>query len=155
MDDVKALAARLRRLERMERARGLLHEYAAAVDQRSVESVAALFHPEAVLRNARGVFTGTAEIAGAFRTAWAAEPSQKRHFIATPKLAAQSDEIVGAAAHFLYVGRGSERSVIGWGAYDVRVDVADDERAVFRSMTITVHLSTDLATGWALDAMPG
>ncbi|BCB83859.1 nuclear transport factor 2 family protein [Phytohabitans suffuscus] len=155
MDDVNALAARLRRMERMERARGLLHEYAAAVDERSVEAVVALFHPEAVLRNPRGLFTGTAEIAGAYRTAWDLDPSHKRHFIATPRLAVGPDEVIGAAAHFHFIGRGPDLSVIGWGAYDTRIDVTDDDRAGFRSMTITVHLSTDITAGWALDGTSG
>jgi len=155
MDDVNALAARLRHLERMERARGLLHEYAEAVDQRSVEAVVALFHPEAVLRNPRGLFTGAAEIAEAYREAWELEPSHKRHFVATPRLTAEPDGIVGAAAHFHFIGRGVDRSIIGWGAYDTHVDVSDDDRAVFRSMAITVHLSTDIEAGWALDATPG
>ncbi|WP_432843261.1 nuclear transport factor 2 family protein [Dactylosporangium sp. CA-092794] len=153
MDDVEALAARVRRLERLEMARSLFHDYAAAVDRHAVDAVVALFHEQAVLRNPRGVFTGPAQIADAFRAAWELEPSLKRHFVANPGLTAQTDDIVAATAHFHFIGRGEDRSIIGWGEYDDRIDVSGP-RAVFLSKTITVHLSTDLATGWALDIPP-
>ncbi|MFC0531186.1 nuclear transport factor 2 family protein [Phytohabitans kaempferiae] len=153
MTDLDTLAARVHRLEQMERARGLLHEYAATVDRREVEPVVALFHRDAVLRNPRGTFTGGTEIAEAFRAAWEIEPSLKQHFVATPKLTAESDDTIAAAARFLFVGRARERSVIGWGTYDLRVDAAGSH-ALFRSMKITVELSTDLDAGWALDPTP-
>ncbi|GGM20622.1 nuclear transport factor 2 family protein [Dactylosporangium sucinum] len=154
MAALRDLAARVRRLERLELARGLLHAYAAAVDTRSVEAVTALFHERAVLRNPRGTFTGAAQIAEAFRAAWDLDPSRKRHFVASPGLSAESDDVVAAAAHFHFVGRDPARSVIGWGEYHDRIDVSG-QRPLFLSKTITVHLSTDLAAGWTSDPEPG
>lgn len=141
------LETRLARLEEFEAARGLLHTYATVLDEPDEDTVLALFAPDATFTNPRGTYRGHAEIARGFREAWTADPSRKRHFIATPQLTSVEPGVVESRAEFLFLGRG-DGSVIGWGTYDDRI-VVDQGRALFLSKTNHIALKTDLATGWA------
>jgi 3-phenylpropionate/cinnamic acid dioxygenase small subunit len=146
--EIATLRDRLARLEDLEAARGLLHAYATVLDDPDEDTVAALFAEEGVLTNARGTYRGRDEVAKGFRIAFDADPSRKRHFIATPKLTWVEPGVVESQAVFFFVGQAAGQSVLGWGAYDDRIAVAGG-RALFLAKTITTHLRTDLATGWA------
>lgn len=148
-DDLAELRARLRRLEAVEAARDLVHEYAAAADSREVDRVLALFAPDAVLHSPRGVHTGHEQIAESYAAGWSLEPSRKRHFVTNVRLHAEADGTVAAGADFFHVGRGEDRSVLGWGRYADRIDVSGG-RPLFTAKRITLLMSTDLAAGWAL-----
>jgi hypothetical protein len=145
--EIAELRGRLARLEDLESARGLLHTYATVLDEPREETVTALFAEDGVLTNARGTFRGRDEIAKGFRLSWDADPSRKRHLVGTPRLTWVGPGVVESQAAFLFVGRGDE-SIIGWGEYDDRI-LVDGDRALFLAKTITTHLKTDLATGWA------
>lgn len=153
MDDLAGLRERLRRLEAVEAARDLVHEYAAAADSREVDRVLALFAPDAVLHSPRGVHTGHEQIAGSYATGWSLEPSRKRHFLTNVRLRQDPDGTVAATADFFHLGRGEGRSVLGWGRYDDRIDVSGP-RPLFTGKRITLLMATDLATGWAAADSP-
>jgi hypothetical protein len=144
------LIGRLTVLEELERARGLLHAYAAALDKPDAAVVSSFFVPDAVLVTPRGRFAGRDQIADYYRTAWAADPSSKRHFVASPQLSRRQPGLVESEAYFLFVGRGDKDSIIGWGTYQDTISVAG-ERPLFVSRTIDIHLRTDLDTGWPAD----
>lgn len=143
------LEARVRRLEEVESARGMFNIYAETLDVPDASAVATLFTDSGVLHTALGTFTGRPAIEEFYRKAFAADPSVKRHFVVNPRVVEATPGIVRLKSYFLYVGRGT-RSIIGWGTYDDVVDVSGAQPR-FREKTITVHLGTDLAAGWAAE----
>jgi len=142
------LTARVQRLEDIESARGMFHTYAQILDEPNADAVAALFTDDGVLTVPFGTFTGRAEIRKFFADAFAADTSLKRHFIVNPRVVDVSNRTVTLASYLLYVGRGDDASIIGWGEYVDRIDVSGPEPR-FASKTIDIHHATDLATGWA------
>jgi SnoaL-like domain len=147
---VAALARRLRRLEDVEAARGLFQTYAHVLDTPDPETVTALFTADAVLTTALGVAKGHDEIRAFFVRAFEKDPSIKRHFIVNPRATWLSEGRVRIESYFLYVGRGTGASIIGWGTYDDVIDVSGPE-PLFAAKIIDVHVGSDLATGWPLD----
>jgi hypothetical protein len=148
-DDIAALGERLRRLEDIEAARGLFQTYARVLDTPDPTTVTALFTTDAVLTTALGVAEGHDEIRAFFARAFEAEPSIKRHFIVNPRATWQGEGRIRIESYFLYVGRGTDASIIGWGTYDDVIDVSGPE-PLFASKVIDVHVGSDLATGWRM-----
>jgi uncharacterized protein (TIGR02246 family) len=146
------LEARLRRLENIEVARGFYYTYAETLDVPDPKTVAALFAEDGVLHTVMGDFEGRAAIAEFFAAAFAADTSVKRHFIVNPRVLQAGPQTVHLRSYFFYVGQGDDQSVLGWGTYDDVVDVSGDE-PLFQEKTITVHVGTDLAHGWAKNAV--
>lgn len=146
-DVIAALTERVQRLEEVEAARGLFQAYAAALDTPRPETVAALFTGHGTLTTPKGVATGPDEIGTFFEAAFTRDPSVKRHFIVNPRATWLEAGRVRLESHFFFVGQGSA-SVIGWGTYDDVVDVTGAE-PLFAAKTITMHVSTTLADGWA------
>jgi hypothetical protein len=144
------LEDRLRRLEGIEVARGIYHVYAETLDEPDAKAVAALFAEDGVLRTPVGDFEGRGAIEDFYRKAFEADTSLKRHFIVNPRVAETAPGTVRLRSYFLYVGRGDDKSIIGWGTYDDLVDVSGPE-PLFKEKRITVHVGTDLAQGWAKD----
>ncbi|MCQ0013659.1 nuclear transport factor 2 family protein [Actinomadura madurae] len=120
--DLSGLLGRLRRLEDMEAARNHLHRYAATLDAPTAESIAALFTEDGVLRTRLGEFTGREAIAGFYRDRLAADPSEKRHFIVSPRTTWTGPGTVEIASYFLFTARAGT-SVLGWGTYLDRLRV--------------------------------
>lgn len=149
--DLTEIESRLRRLEEIETARGMFQVYAETLDVPNAKAVAALFTDDAVLRTPMGDFTGREAIQGFFQMAFDGDSSVKRHFIANPRVVATSPGSVSLESYFFYVGRGDTLSLIGWGTYSDVVDVSGAEPR-FSEKTITMHVGTDLATGWVKDA---
>ncbi|MEY9212436.1 nuclear transport factor 2 family protein [Thermobifida halotolerans] len=145
---VAALLRRVQRLEEMETARNHLHRYAAALDDPVPEEVAALFTEDGVLRTRRGDAAGRQGIAEFYRRLLEIDPAEKRHFIVAPETTWLEPGLVEIASYFLFTGRGADRSAIGWGTYVDRIRVTGDE-ALIAEKTITMHVGTDLGTGWA------
>lgn len=145
------LEARIRRLEEMERARNIFYEYASVLDDPRPAVMATLFTPDGVLGTPAGRVAGRAAIEAFFADAFAADPSDKRHFVLSPRTTWSEPGSVRVEAYFTYVGRGEDRSGLGWGTYDATVDVTG-ECPLFAKLTIDVHLASDLAAGWALPA---
>jgi hypothetical protein len=54
---------------------------------------------------------------------------------------------VEIASYFVFTARADARSALGWGTYLDRIRVVDG-RAGYEEKTITLHVGTDLATGW-------
>jgi SnoaL-like domain len=146
------LEVRLRRLEDIETARGMYHVYAETLDVPDAASVAALFTDGAVLRTPVGDYHGRPAIEDFYSKAFAADTSLKRHFMVNPQVVETTPGTVRLQSYFLYVGRGDDQSIIGWGTYDDVIDVTGPS-PLFREKTIAVHVGTDLATGWAKDAV--
>jgi hypothetical protein len=149
MSELDHLKMRLGRLEDLETARSIFHDYAAALDEPEPAAVSALFAEDAVLHTPMGSFTGRSEIEKFYREAFAADPSVKRHFIANPKATWIADGFVRLESYFLFVGRDAAASVVGWGTYEDQVDVSG-EAPLFAAKAISVHVATDLSRGWAL-----
>jgi hypothetical protein len=144
------LEARLRRLEDIEAARGMYHLYAEILDEPDAGAVASLFAEDGVLHTPMGDFEGRGAIEDFFQKAFDADTSLKRHFIVNPRVVETHPGTVRLQSYFLYVGRGDEQSIIGWGTYDDVVDVTGPA-PLFREKTIAVHVGTDLSQGWAKD----
>ncbi|MEW2354424.1 nuclear transport factor 2 family protein [Spirillospora sp. NPDC029432] len=147
--DHEDLLRAVARLEETEAARNHLHTYAATLDAPTPESAAALFTEDGVLRTRLGDFAGRAAIAAFYRDRLAADPSEKRHFIVTPRTTWLAPGLVEIASYFIFTARADARSVIGWGKYLDRLRVADGT-ALFEEKTIEMHVGTDLAAGWPL-----
>lgn len=141
------LQTRVTRLEDAELARGLQHEYAAALDTPVPAQVASLWTEDGVLSVPSGDVVGHAGITEFYRSRTAADPSEKRHFIMSPRVRHLGPGRVELAAYFVFTARGDARSVLGWGLYLDVVRVVDGV-ARFEHKTITPHLTTDLASGW-------
>ena len=145
------LEVRIARLEEIEKARGLYHVYAETLDDPNPDTVAPLFTTDAVLHTPIGDFSGREAIHEFYTKAFAGDTSVKRHFITNSRVVAHEPGQVTLASYFLYVGRGDDSSIIGWGTYHDRIDVSG-EAPLFAEKTIDVHVGTDLQSGWAKDA---
>lgn len=148
--DFDDLLRRVRKLEEVEAARNHLHAYSRTLDAPTPDTAAALFTEDAVLRTRLGTFTGREEIAAFYRDRLQADPSEKRHFLVTPRTTWIEPGLVEIASYFVFTARAQERSVLGWGTYTDLVRVADD-CALISDKTISLHVGTDLATGWPAD----
>lgn len=144
LNDVEA---RLRRLEDCAAATGLMHRYAAALDNPVPEFVAGLFTADGVLRTGRGEHKGRGAIADFYRSVPTFDPTEKRHFIALPKVTWIGEGVVEIEAYFTYIGRGDDASTLGWGLYRDTI-VVDAGAALFGSKEIDVHFGGDLNQGW-------
>lgn len=148
MSDIEA---RLKRLEDIETARAMFHIYASTLDEPDAKTVAQLFAEKAVLHTPMGDFEGRDAIEEFYAMAFKADPSVKRHFIVNPRVARSTQGGAGTVrlqSDFLYLGRGDAQSIIGWGSYDDVVDTTGPE-PVFLEKSISIHVGTDLASGWA------
>ncbi|MEE2056964.1 nuclear transport factor 2 family protein [Rhodococcus artemisiae] len=141
------LVSRVTTLESERAASGLMHRYAALLDNPAPESLASLFTDDGVLATGRGTHSGRDEIAGFFRSARAADDSDKRHFICQPELRAYTPDRVRLQCYFGYTARAGDGSGIGWGTYTAEV-CTDSGEALFESLTIDLHVGTDLERGW-------
>ena len=148
MSDIET---RLKRLEDIEAARAMFNIYATTLDEPNAKTVGQLFAKDAKLHTPMGDFEGRNQIEEFFGMAFRADPSVKRHFIVNPRVMEASEGKVRFHSDFLYVGRGDEQSIIGWGSYDDLIDITGPE-PVFREKTIAVQVGTDLASGWAKEA---
>ncbi|GAA1541342.1 nuclear transport factor 2 family protein [Nocardioides humi] len=148
----QSLAERLLRLEEIETARGLYNVYAETLDDPDPDTVAPLFTEDAVLHTPVGDFVGREAILDFYTKAFADDTSVKRHFITNSRVVAHRPGEVHLVSYFLYVGRGDDASIVGWGTYDDRIDVSGTQ-PLFREKTIDVHVGTDLSTGWAKGAL--
>lgn len=146
-DLVTTLLARVQRLEDAERARNHLHAYAEALDTPVPSRVAALWTEDGVLQVPSGAFEGRAGVEEFYRSRGEADPSEKRHFIVSPRVRHLEPGLVEVASYFVFTARGEDRSVLGWGTYLDRIRIVGDV-ALFEQKTITPHVGTDLASGW-------
>lgn len=145
--DPDGLARRVARLEDCESARNLLHAYAESLDTPVPDAVGALFTEDGSLTVPSGTWHGRSGVADFYRDRFAADPSDKRHFITSPRTTWLAPGLVEVASYFVFTGRAPERSVIGWGTYLDRIRV-EGGTAWFESKTITPHVGTDLDAGW-------
>lgn len=137
----------VRRLRAIESARDHVHAYARILDDPDPGTVTALFAPDAVLTTPSRTVRGSAEIRNFFESAFVADPSVKRHFIANVRTAWLGSSRVRVQSQFFFTGSGAGRSALGWGSYDDVVDTGGD-RPCFVEKGVLVEVSTDLANGW-------
>jgi hypothetical protein len=147
------LATRLDRHDDIEAARGILFDYARTLDEPDPRTVGGMFAEDGVLHTTAGSWHGRTEIEEFFARAFAADPAEKRHLITNAKLTWLAAGQVRIDSYFLFVGRGADRSVIGWGTYLDIVDVSG-AHPLFAEKTIDVHLNTTLDEGWAAAPSP-
>jgi len=151
MTDIEDLMARVRRLEDVEAARNMHHVYAETLDEPNAKTVAQLFAEDGVLHTPVGSFTGRQAIEDFYTAALDADTSLKQHLIVNPKVVSAEAGRVRLQSYFLYLGRGDDASVIGWGTYDDTVDVSGPE-PLFAEKTIRIIVGTTLDAGWKKDA---
>jgi hypothetical protein len=142
------LEQRVRALEQIELARGHLHGYAAVLDDPDPEAVALLFRQDAELRTPSTTVQGRDAIREFYARAFASDPSVKRHFLTMPRATWLDQGRVRLECYFQFVGRHPEDSVLGWGTYDLVVDVSS-RPALFASLAIAPQMRTTLVGGWA------
>lgn len=147
MTDIEELAARLRRLEDIEAARNMFHVYAETLDEPDAKTVAQLFADDGVLHTPVGDFQGRSAIEEFYGQAFAADTSLKNHLIVNPKVVSAEPGRVRMQSYFLYLGRGDDASIIGWGTYDDTIDVSSAE-PLFAEKTIGIIVGTTLEAGW-------
>lgn len=146
---IHALAARVAALEAERAASGLMHRYAALLDAPVPESLASLFISDGELRTSRGAYRGHDEITGFFRNARSIDPSEKRHFVCQPRVTTDESGLVLLECYFGYTARADRSSGIGWGTYTAEIRATNAD-ALFESLTIDLHMGTDLEQGWPL-----
>ena len=151
MSDIEDLVARVRRLEDVEAARNMHHIYASTIDEPSAKTVAQLFAEDAVLNTPMGSFEGRQAIEDFYAMAFEADTSLKQHLITDVKVVSAEAGRVRLQSYFLFLGRGDDASVIGWGTYDDTVDVTGPE-PIFVEKTIDIIVGTTLDAGWKKDA---
>lgn len=147
MTDMDELIARVRRLEDIEAARNMYHVYAETLDDPNAKTVAQLFAEDAVLHTPMGDFTGRQAIEDFYASAFEADTSLKQHLIVNPKVISAEPGRVRLQSYFLYLGRGDDASIIGWGTYDDTVDVTGSD-PLFVEKTIGIIVGTTLDQGW-------
>lgn len=147
MNDMDELIARVRRLEDIEAARNMYHVYAETLDDPNAKTVAQLFAEDAVLHTPMGDFTGRQAIEDFYASAFEADTSLKQHLIVNPKVVSAEPGRVRLQSYFLYLGRGDDASIIGWGTYDDTVDVTGPD-PLFVEKTIGIIVGTTLDQGW-------
>ncbi|MGW0022535.1 nuclear transport factor 2 family protein [Rhodococcus sp. NPDC003382] len=146
LETITALGARIDALEAERAASGLMHRYAAALDEPDPDELARLFTADGTLDTTRASYRGHDEIAGFFRAARAADDSDKRHFLCQPDVRSTGDGRVALDCYFSYIARGTD-SALGWGTYGAVCRV-ESGVAAFDSLRIAVHHGTDLGRGW-------
>lgn len=142
------LLERVQRLEDCQGATGLLHTFAAALDEPVLDDVVSLFLPDAVLQTVRGEHVGHAAIKAFFADAWQRDASAKRHFVMAPRVTWLRPGRVRVETYFTFIGRLPQESILGWGTYDDEIDTTGPEPR-FARLRMESHLRTELAQGWA------
>lgn len=150
MTDIEELMARVRRLEDIEKARNMHHVYAETLDEPNAKTAAQLFTEDAILHTPVGSFTGRNAIEDFYASAFEADTSLKQHLIVNPKVISAESGQVRLQSYFLYLGRGDDSSIVGWGTYDDTIDVSGPE-PLFVEKTIGIIVGTTLDAGWKKD----
>ncbi len=150
--DAEALLARLRRLEDVEAARGLLASYARACDAQDLEAVVSLFGPDAQVAVPGASWQGREGVRQFYSEAWAADPSRKSHFVANVRAVSHQVDSVTVDSYFMYTAAGDRSSVLGWGEYRDEIDTSGPQ-PLFTRKEMSVTRAADVREGWAL--VPG
>ena len=150
-DTVSQLAERVARLETIERARGLIADYAEAVDRQNLAALARVFGPEAVLTTPGRTFEGITAITEFYRTTFADDPSARRHFVTNVRVDDASSTTASFTSYFLYTAGTRGESVLGWGRYTDLFAYLDADRCELRlaSKHIEIDHRGPVAATWA------
>ncbi len=147
-----AVAARLERLETIEAAREASWRYAAAVDGRDFDLLAAVFADDAVLTTRRGSRDGRDEIVAYYRNALA-DPVERKHFLVNQTATWLEPGLARLESYFLYTYAGDDTSILGWGTYVDRVRVLDGVGHI-EEKRISIDVHADSRIGWAGEITP-
>jgi uncharacterized protein (TIGR02246 family) len=143
------LEERVARQEAAEEVRALVAAYADACDAQDLPQLEAIFTPEITLSVPGAAWTGTQDVLGFYRDAWAASPHPSRHFITNVALRRIEPDYVEATSYFLYVSTDDQgASKIGWGSYH-DCYVRHGGRMTLQSKHIAMDPIVDLRDGWA------
>jgi hypothetical protein len=133
-----ALEARVARLDAIEAARTLLHDYAKGCDDNDAAAVTALFGDDAELWAGPRQLNGRDEISAFYTQALTVTTC---HIVGMPAFDVH-DSVVNARMTFLAVELGEARRLL-WGTYVDRIAVVDGA-ARFDARRITIDGSVDL-----------
>lgn len=147
VDAIGSLTRRIRQLEAADAARSLLARYGSACDARDLDAVTAMFGEDGRIEVDRRIWVGRQQIASFFQDAWAADPSDKTHFIVNVSPGELTGGSISVRSTFLYTAAGASSSVIGWGRYRDVVDVAGPE-PVFLDKGMDLTWAGDVRWGW-------
>ncbi|MDH3307994.1 MAG: nuclear transport factor 2 family protein [Acidimicrobiia bacterium] len=131
----------------METVRGLLASYAEAVDRRDADGLSRLFHSAVELQIGDQTTTGRPAVVDFFEDAFLADPSEKSHFVTNVRTQWLGNESVRADAYFLWTAGEENRSVIGWGTYQMYASGHD--RLLLTRIVIEIRHAGAIADGWA------
>ena len=142
------LSVRLRRLETIEAARGLVAEYANTVDERDLDRFSRIFSPDAVLSAGDTRHEGIDAIVEFFRTRFASDPTDRRHFVTNVRVVDASPTAATLTSYFLFTAGTNGESVLGWGRYTDRFAPADGElRFVAKHIAVEFRGPVDATWG--------
>ena len=142
------LEERVARQEAAEEVRALVAAYAGACDAQDLHQLEAIFGPKITLSVPGATWTGTDEVLGFYRDAWAASPHPSRHFITNVALHRIEPDYVEATSYFLYISTDDrEAAKIGWGSYHDCYG-RDAGRMKMQSKHIAMDPIVDLRDGW-------
>ncbi|MGW5075904.1 nuclear transport factor 2 family protein [Rhodococcus sp. NPDC004095] len=147
-----ALTERVAGLEAERAALSLMHRYAAALDDPDPAALSRLFTPDGTLATPRAEHRGRAAIVDFFTQARQRDASTKRHFVCQPEVTTTGPDRAALQCYFLYTalpGASEPPSVLGWGAYRAECRI-DSGTALFESLRIAVHATSELAAAHAL-----
>lgn len=147
-DAIGSLTRRVRQLEAADAARSLLARYGWACDDRDLDAVTAMFGEDGRVEVGGRIWVGRQQLAAFFQEAWAADPSDKTHFIVNVSPGELTGGSISVRSTFLYTAAGWSSSVIGWGRYRDVVDVAGPE-PVFLNKGMELTWAGDVRQGWA------
>ena len=138
---------RLRALEAAESVRGMLARYAEAVDRKDVEGLAGLLDRGVELQIGDQVTRNRESVIEFFEGAFRADPAEKSHFVTNVKTQWLGNGSIKAHAYFLWTAGEENRSVIGWGTYEMHAKGQD--RPLFTRIVIDIRHMGAIGDGWA------
>jgi uncharacterized protein (TIGR02246 family) len=141
------LSERVRRLEMIEAARGLLATYADVVDADDVDGLADVFAADAILTAPGRRFVGVHAITDFYRATLARDTSGRRHFVTNVHVADASAAAVMLRARFLHTAGTGDESILGWGRYEDQVSVVDGEPRI-TARDIVVEFRGPVGATW-------
>jgi len=145
----QGIEERLAALEGAEAARILLAKYAAAVDAQDLKAISSLLDRTVALSAGEMTVEGYENVVDFFRSAFAADPSEKSHFVTNMTPRWLGDGLVNIDAYFLWTAGEEYKSIIGWGTYSTRVKIKDGT-GKFTKIGLTIRHMGEIGEGWKL-----
>jgi hypothetical protein len=134
---------RLARLETAEEVRGVLAAYARACDERDLDALTAILHPDVVLTVGTQWWRGRDEVLGFFRGHWESSETPQRHFVTNVAFHELAPDRAEATAYLLHVTVDGDGPRLSCGSYrDTFIRL--DGSVLLKELDIALELWIDL-----------